>query len=552
LNKNGVIQSNWDSLADATQTGQAHYNSSSIIINGENASLDLKDVSALYIAGQAYIELSKQTTKTTEDVEYSSFGATSSGSSSDTTSTDTASQGDSTSGSNVEKDVEVKTFSYTEKSANGTDYYTADSDRTYDSVQDYKTGEAVSIKSNQLAYIPPSAILEKDGQYYVTLPDSLLEVEPFASTWPDNGVTNLKKAISQIPVVKSVISGKTYYYFDFANAKTAKTVKDSKGKDTDNVVGQFIEAYTKLFEDGSAATALLTDITNYDDFKVNMLKLPTLQNSDTTDYSKIYSNAALTVKSGSKFSVKASSDAMTALEKAANTINSNDSDKNEDGTETIAYSETGELSSEAKSVLATNITKNFQKQYKEAKLLLSAQSSDSAGVEVASKIGESAITPINHYFKFSVFGATGSKVKNIAETNLEKSGYGLWTNDGDVEINPSKSTSLKGVIICMGDVKFGSNVKSFEGLIVCGGKIVIDHSMDFIANEEVIKSVLRICEDNQDEVKYKQVLMLFRSYGGDEENEDLLTESAGESTKTISTIQYEDILEFSNWKKNVD
>jgi hypothetical protein len=509
--------------------------------------LDLKDVSALYIAGQAYIELSKQTTKTTEDVEYSSFGATSSSSSSDTTSTDTASQGDSTSGSNVEKDVEVKTFSYTEKSANGTDYYTADSDRTYDSVQDYKTGEAVSIKSNQLAYIPPSAIQEKDGQYYVTLPDSLLEVEPFASTWPDNGVTNLKKAISQIPVVKSVISGKTYYYFDFANAKTAKTVKDSDGKDTDNVVGQFIEAYTKLFEDGSAATALLTDITNYDDFKVNMLKLPTLQNSDTTDYSKIYSNAALTVKSGSKFSVKASSDAMTALEKAANTINSNDSDKNEDGTETIAYSESSD-----KKVLASNITTNFQKQYKEAKLLLSAQSSDSAGVEVASKIGESAITPINHYFKFSVFSATGSKVKNIAETNLEKSGYGLWTNDGDVEINPSKSTSLKGVIICMGDVKFGSNVKSFEGLIVCGGKIVIDHSMDFIANEEVIKSVLRICEDNQDEVKYKQVLMLFRSYGGDEENEDLLTESAGESTKTISTIQYEDILEFSNWKKNVD
>jgi hypothetical protein len=104
----------------------------------------------------------------------------------------------------------------------------------------------------------------------------------------------------------------------------------------------------------------------------------------------------------------------------------------------------------------------------------------------------------------------------------------------------------------MGDVKFGANVKSFEGLIVCGGKVYIDHNMDFVANEEVIKSVLRICEDNQDEVKYKQVLMLFRSYGGDEENEDLLTEDAGESTKTISTIQYEDILEFSNWKKNVD
>jgi hypothetical protein len=238
---------------------------------------------------------------------------------------------------------------------------------------------------------------------------------------------------------------------------------------------------------------------------------------------------------------------MTALEKAANTINTNDADKNDDDTETIAYT-----ASSDKKVLASSITKNFQKQYKEAKLLLSAQSSDSAGIDVASKIGESAITPINHYFKFSVFSAKGSKVTDIAETNLEKSGYGLWTNDGDVEINPTTSSSIKGVIICMGDVKFGSNVKSFEGLIVCGGKVYIDHNMDFVANEEVIKSVLRICEDNQDEVKYKQVLMLFRSYGGDEENEDLLTEDAGESTKTISTIQYEDILEFSNWKKNVD
>jgi hypothetical protein len=53
-------------------------------------------------------------------------------------------------------------------------------------------------------------------------------------------------------------------------------------------------------------------------------------------------------------------------------------------------------------------------------------------------------------------------------------------------------------------------------------------------------------------VKYKEALMLFRSYGGDEEQTGLKDEDDAESTRTINTVQYEDILEFSNWKKNVD
>ena len=72
----------------------------------------------------------------------------------------------------------------------------------------------------------------------------------------------MKKALAKIPVVVSVIDGKKYYYFDFSTA--------AKADDQD--VNKFIAAYSALFEDGStsAAKAYLTDITDYEDFKVKM------------------------------------------------------------------------------------------------------------------------------------------------------------------------------------------------------------------------------------------------------------------------------------------
>ena len=72
LNANGVANGKtWNAEKDQYQTGQAHYNSSAVILNGENATLDLKDVTSMYIAGQSYIEMSKDTTTTEEDKEYS-------------------------------------------------------------------------------------------------------------------------------------------------------------------------------------------------------------------------------------------------------------------------------------------------------------------------------------------------------------------------------------------------------------------------------------------------------------------------------------------------
>lgn len=526
LEKNGLFAHNWDESKNAEQTGQAHYNSSSVVINGEDATLDLKDVSAMYIAGQAYIELSKKKTKETKEMDSYVDG----------------------NGQVVKEDVETYTYGYTNNDENGNysneDEYTMTSNGTKrNAVQDYKTGEAVSIKSNQLAYIPSSSVLpeKKDGKvvgYYVTLPDAVLNESPFKDFWPDPKA-GMKKALSKIPVVVSIIDGKKYCYFDFGTAS----------KQNDQDVNKFIAAYAELFADGStsAAKAYLTDITNYEDFQVNMLKLPTAKNSSDINQNIIYSNAALTVKYGSTFKVLANSKQNTnafALVQAAENINKSEDAKGDAGD---VIQNASQVSS---NVLSTTITNKLRNQYKEMKLLLTNQDTNSTDVELAHTISESAITPINHYFKFSAFKNLGK----YTSTNLDGSGYGMWLSDEDIKITADDAgTTYKGLIISKGDVTFDENVSDFEGIIVSGGKIVIDHDMDFVANQEVVKSVLRICEENARSTDpiYKQALALFRSYGGNESQDDINLERNYKNAKSIATIQFEDILEFANWKKNV-
>lgn len=530
LKKNGVFDNrNWDEQANngngGYQTGQAHYNSSSLIMNGEDSTLDLKDVSAMYIAGQAYVELSKKTEQSDAKVEYQTIDQA---------------------GNQVadEETVEVNTYTYTYDK----DEFTSKSDGTdMDAIQDYKTGEAVSIKSNQLAYIPPSAIQQDSkGNYYVTLNDTLLESELFKKFWPDSD--DGKKALSEIPVVKTVISGKTYHFFDLSN------LKDKDGKPLNLDANDFIAAYSKVFETDSPITTYLTDITNYEDFQVEALILPKEIDTNETDYTRIYSNSALTVKTGTTFSIKADNKAIAALLSVADTINENDSIKA--GAEQTTINKTATTDSEM-ALMASNITTELQNQYKEMKLLLTNQSVVANDVAIARAMDESAITPINHFFKFSIFGKK-YRVDSMAYENFNQSGYGVWTNKGDLEVKANNAKGvLKGIIICKGDLTFDSSVKSFEGLIVCGGKIKVTHDIDFVANQEVVKSVLRVCENNQDDTttqgkECKHLLMLFRNYGGSESQDDIINVDNSESTRTITTIQFEDILSFDNWKKNVD
>jgi len=168
-------------------------------------------------------------------------------------------------------------------------------------------------------------------------------------------------------------------------------------------------------------------------------------------------------------------------------------------------------------------------------------------------MNESDITPINHFFYFNKL----DKTENI----LLDSGYKVWMSDEDIEINADDFAKgdVKGLVLCKGDVTFDATVKSFEGLIVSGGKIIVNQTMNFSANEEIIKSILRECDESQ---KYKgtlenarnhfNVCEMFQQYQSfyvpETETGDIKTESM----KSISAVQFEDILSFQNWKKNVD
>lgn len=521
-------------IKDATTLeGQAHYNSSAIIVNGSKATLDLASVNAMYIAGQAYVELSKQTTTTSEvtdaDGNVSDYTVTNRNGELEAVSVDTYDY----------KEAEVETKDGTTEYE---DYYSVDSKGKESNIQDYRTGEAISIKSNQLAYIPPTAVVDEGGDLYYKVPSGMENLELFKDNWDD---------LSNIPVIKTVISGKKYYFFDFSTAATAKV----KNKD---VMNEFIAAYAKMFipeaegEITQGEAYGLTDITKYQYFKINSLTV----NEDEKGEYNIYSNSAISVKNGDKITIKAKSSSIAALTQAVDNINENV--RVQQGLAADDTSSAGLLSAAGDAAtVANNITVKLQSQYKEMKWLLSAQSVDAESVDEAHKIDESDMTPINHFFNFDLLKEKGALSSGTNENILLDSGYEVWLNGGDVEIDNAHFSdgNVKGLVICKGDVTFSDDVKSFEGLIVSGGKIIVNGSRDFTANEEIIKSILRECYETMGETGNSNREMVYKIFRGYKEIMDSESSTGGdqaESLKSISAIQFEDILGFKNWTKNVD
>lgn len=537
-----------DAIADgATIKGQAHYNSSAIIINGQDSSLDLSSVTDMYIAGQAYIETSKKTTKH-EKVE-------------DADGNETSQAYQVTNKDGNLEEVSYDTYDYLEKSKD--DNYTTDTgkvEKGEDStnIQDYRTGEAISIKSNQLAYIPNWMVKDDEDGLYLSVPVGLQNMPLLNEFWDDGD--DAVDLISKIPVIKSVISGKTYYFFDFSTDATKNA-----GITTD-AMNRFIEAYAELFtvqpgETVSQGEAYgLTNITDYDYFQVEMLKVNTNYDSETgapvldanDNYTNIYSNSAITVKNGTSFTIKAESSSIEPLIQAAKNINSNITEKNKYITEDSDKIGGTVSTNSGATVLAGNVSTQLQNQYKEVKWTLTPTCSNKEAVNAAHDMEESDITPINYFFKFNMLG---NKWKDII-TKLN-SGYKIWICKDDVEVTSDgfKDGNVKGMVICKGDVTFSKDVKAFEGLIVSGSKVKIEQSLNFSANEEIVKTILRECDESQlnsGSNNYFAVCELFQQYQSIYKPDDTTGMIETESAKSISAVQFEDILSFNNWMKNVD
>lgn len=573
--------------------GQAHYNSSAIIVNGENSSLDISNLSDLYIAGQSYIETSKTTTGHSTDP------------------TDATKEYKVTNFAGNEEAVSYDTYEYKEKGkrtvtkADGTteqqdDYYTTntadvENKKASTNVQDYRTGEAISIKSNQLAYIPTESVHDEADGLYLELPNRLKEIGK--KTDPATGITNpgffetYWKDLDKIPIIKTVVSGKPYYFFDFSTAAT-----ENAGLSQD-VMNKFIEAYADMFtlETGETKskgeTYGLTNITDYDYFKVKMLKVNTsytteqVYNAEKDDYDdvvvpdydptkggyeNIYSNSAITINTGTSFTIKAKSSSVDPLVQAAKNININIAEQlsripagGDTGNILSGFSDpVADITSSTASTSANSITTKLQSQYKEVKWLLTNKSGDNAAVGDAHDMGESDITPINYFFLFNKLDGLSLKSRYVSHGSAVSelaSGYLVWATDEDVEVDAAdlgvSDGNIKGMIITKGDVTFKNNVNSFEGIIVSGSKIYINHSMNLSANEEIVKTIIRECDEAQnvterkDYFKICELLQRYQSiYKIDPNTDKVKTESA----KSISAVQFEDILSFENWMKNVD
>lgn len=579
-----------NTIADgSTIEGQAHYNSSAVIVNGQNSSLDLSSVSSMYIAGQAYVEVSKTTTKNDK-----------------TTNSDGSVTEHQYTVEDANGDLQVvsytrDTYDYKEKGkrtatvkekrekvdengdpvldADGNpiyevvevtkevdDNYTTDTEKVENdeastNLQDYRTGEAISIKSNQLAYIPNWMVTDTEDGLYLSVPKGLQNMPLLNEFWDDGD--DALDTIAKIPVIKSMVSGKEYYFFDFSTEATERA-GITNAQDVD-VMNRFIEAYAELFnlKEGQTVsdgeTYGLTDITDYDHFQIEMLKVNTSydQNdapmTDSNDnYTNIYTNSAITVKNGTNFSIKADSKSIEPLLKAAANLNANVAERNLYITDNSNYVNGGVVITSDPYLLADRVTTELQSQYQEVKWTLSPKSTNKQAVADAHAMEESDMTPINYFFYFNKLNAQWKDI--IARLN---SGYKIWICKGDVEINTDDFAdgNVKGMVICKGDVTFTDDVKSFEGLIVSGSKIKVEHSMTLTANEEIVKTILRECDESQlnaGSKNYFAVCELFQQYQSvykpKEDDGSIETESA----KSISAVQFEDILSFANWMKNVD
>jgi len=483
---------------------RGHYNSSAIIINGQQATLNLQDATEIYLAGRAYIELSKKNT-TVEDTAMLA----------------------SEDGTPEEVDIITQTYSY-----QPTETVTVSDTAITSYIRDYKTGESISVKSSQLAYIPvsktstPIAATAGEIKYIgMELAEEFAGVDFFGEFFPVSVFGDY------IPVITQRVSGKMYYYYDFATAydilvaesatdTNAATMTTEYASADEYATGFIVSYYEKATDkDDETFTTIADYLNEYDDFSVAEINVPTTGK-------KIYSSGAITTKKNNVFTLVTENDTKVI----SSLLGDADDYILTAPTDALGLSDDLEMEyNYMKWNLDHYETASLEKQY--VKDLV-----DSAD------FGESAITPINKYLVMSNIS------KEINPDNLAlASGYKVWISDGTETLEITGDSNIRGMIITKGDVIFGSDVTSFEGLIVAGGKIYIRNKVASItASPEICRSILRECVTSSDEL-CKDVLKVFTEY------KDFKPEDVGnDTTITVDQINYTDVVSLENWMKNVE
>ncbi|MBR4514947.1 MAG: hypothetical protein IKO61_08695 [Lachnospiraceae bacterium] len=593
--------------ADGTKTNRGHYNSSSIVINGDDSHLDLSTASTIFLAGRSYIELSK---KRTDNVDV------------------------------TPKDEDGNVLPITAKDSNGVshnDYH--DITNTYEYrvetedstsaekkiIRDYKTGESISVKSNQLAYVPiqvkttpsmykfefndyESLVVEIDPAFAVGGMSAKSEYVAgysmrqlvygffFGKYFPsvifaaDDGPG--KTTVYRIPVISQKVDGKTTYYYDFETAynmmldyttSTATMFGDDTFKNLypspQHFAQAFIEDYvaelnkpdSEISEDEKTLRAYLTDIRDYEDFKVAEVVVP------ENPTGGIYASGAITARDDESFTITAA-DSYSEL---AQIINNTPYDS----AATVSTTDVGNWLNSSVNVSSRrgelvslySLSDDIEAEYNYMKWNLGHFNVGNADdmkektyideVLDDSDYGEAAITPINRFINVEKL-ASNIDIKPLAadtETTVTNnglhldSGYKVWLSGArdnkkiEIKADATDNGVVRGIVVTRGDVIFNSNVKSFEGLIIAGGKVVIDNNYlsQITASPEICKAVLRECMFSGDP-DAKIVLAAFKGYEQYVGMDNSISEEDQEAAKKIENIDYSDVVWFDNWKKNVE
>ncbi len=496
---------------------RGHYNSSSIIVNGQNAKLDFTNTNLIYIAGRSYVELSAQS-KGSRNVYYSDI-----------------------------------------KDADGNNLFFTANDNEYDQdTEDYKTGESLSIKSNQIAYIPYNAPDRNNKTRYVLCSDqsttsyTYMDVNGYkyneaATTVADADCdriiyqcdvpaelqTNLYLFIKYfgcrynpgsddpiymdeftIPVTlrEVTVTGsstpKTMYYIDFASVLSHETYDKSKisFRTGENKVDALSRAFIKDYFDyldyyeaynaGVSSTSYIATKTDVDlyshtaDFYKDEL-------NNVVQY-KYYDAGQIALNQNSYDNVGAGSTSFTSytsgvMTKSGNSIISSTSESADDIKFDVVLSKgsslasplTGSSTKNTSTVAnAQDYSKDFQKHYNYVKWALKdLDPSDTGDASVVDTdvdvintmisatnqdVGEASITPLNKFLNFDYIYNSSAGDPWITDTagnrlptrfgpdDFDLGAYSVWVSDGDVTVEaPSDGNNeVTGIVIAKGDVFF--------------------------------------------------------------------------------------------------
>lgn len=578
-----------DGTSSAT-TLRKHYNTSSIVVNGQNAVLDFANTKTLYLAGRAYIELSKNVKHNTNE----------------------------TTG------IASDRFTYMPVYGNG---------ENTELIRDYQTLESIAVKNNQLMYevseigVPSEVTITKangedekiNAVSFARLDESALVF--FQRFFP------LEVFFDYIPCVTQQVDNTVVNYIDFDKAFSMLTeagykptaaytsaIEKSEEDRTDEDKAEirkwsiFVDqnTYTKAFVKAySSVMNLKADdaitVLNVDGVTDKVTFIGTLKEqlttamqdvsnnkagsqvvdidygfadvytsgviTDRSDVEAVYSSGAITTKKGSSLSFITETNSSSVLNSLINSQYSS-----------YVQPEEGGSAPNASNLAVFN--DDLERQYLLRKWTLNSSSKvvdpdeELYITSVKSVYGESAITPINYYMLMNNI-ADGSNT-----IDFEAKGGHVWISGKDVVINgDTKITDsegnlvpidekFKGIIIAKGDVTIGHGIKSFQGTIVAGGKIYVDKAIENLSSSSnVCISILDDCLANKDDPNKLKLLEAFRMYdkvvkdykdsllnppSTEEDNE----EDEGFKVKyydsvNIEAIDFSDVVSLSNWHKSV-